>query len=86
MADSTLVNDYDMRGTVRTAMENHFRGEVHKDYVKEDDIYNFLESLNITGLDVLGVNLYAEGNQVDYVSVPKTRLPELGNITFSRRQ
>lgn len=86
MADSTLVNDYDMRGTVRTAMENHFRGEVHKDYVKEDDIYNFLASLNLTGVDVLGVNLYVEGNQVDYVSVPKTRLPELGNITFSRRQ
>jgi hypothetical protein len=86
MADSTLVNDYDMRGTVRTAMENHFRGEVHKDYVKEDDIYNFLASLNLTGVDVLGVNLYAEGNQVDYVSIPKTRLPELGNITFSRRQ
>lgn len=86
MADSTLVNDYDMRGTVRKAMENHFRGEVHKDYIKEDDIYNFLESLNITGLDVLGVNLYEEGSHVDYVSVPRTRLPELGEIGFVRRQ
>ena len=56
--------------------------EKHKDYIKEDDAYNIIENLNITGFEVLGIDLVHNGNNVSYISVPTSKIAELKNVTF----
>ena len=65
-------------------MYQYFLPEVHEDYIREDDVYGVLESLNLTGVTVLGVNLSVGGEQVDYVAVPLSRIPRLTGVTFTR--
>ena len=64
-------------------MFNRFVSEVHVDYVKEDDVYNLIEGLEISGIELLGVNLKYNGNNVNYIEIPETRIPELTQITFT---
>jgi hypothetical protein len=63
---------------------NRFVSEVHVDYVKEDDVYNLIEELGISGIELLGVNLKYNGNNVNYIEVPKTRIPELTQVIFTQ--
>lgn len=81
-ADSNFINPYDAEVQIRKALFEKFVTEVHSDYVKEDDVYNLIESLNITGIELLGVNLIYDGSTVDYIEVPKTRVPELTSVHF----
>lgn len=82
--NDTYANSYDAQVLIRSTLLNKFVAEVHKDYVKEEDIYNTIEELNIAGIDILGVNLIYNGNTVNYISVPVTRIPELASVTFTR--
>ena len=47
--DEQYISDYDAKEKMRTALYQHFLPEVHKDYVREDDVYNVLEALNLAG-------------------------------------
>ena len=82
--DEQYISNYDAKELMRTALYQYFMPEVHKDYVREDDVYNIIESLNIAGVTVLGVNLSVGGNAVDYVNVPLSRIPRLSNIIFTK--
>lgn len=82
--NNTYANDYDIQNEIRTALFNRFVSEVHVDYVKEDDIYNLIEELGISGIELLGVNLKYNGNNVNYIEVPKTRIPELTQVIFTQ--
>lgn len=76
------VNEYEVQNEIRKALFNNFVTEKHIDYIKEDDFYNAVESLNISGIDLLAVNLKVSGSPVNYVTVPTSRVPELRDITF----
>lgn len=80
--NNTYVNEYDAQAEIRTALFNNFVSEVHKDFVKEDDVYNVIESLGISGIDILGVNLKYNGSSVSYIEVPVSRIPELTAVDF----
>ena len=80
--NNTYANDYDAQSEIRTALFNQFVSEVHSDYIKEDDIYNAIEELGISGIEVLGVNLKYNGNNVNYIEVPVSGIPELTAVTF----
>lgn len=85
--NNTYISDYDAKESIRKAVFNAYVPEVHEDYVREDDIYNIIESLEISGIEVLGVNLIVDGNTVDYVDVPKSciaRIASPENITFTK--
>lgn len=82
--NDTYANDYDTQATIRTALFNKFVSEVHSDYVKEDEIYDVIKDLGITGIELLGVNLKYNGNNVNYIEVPRTRIPELTEVTFTK--
>lgn len=82
--NNTYANDYDIQNEIRSALFNRFVSEVHVDYVKEDDVYNLIEELGISGIDLLGVNLKYNGNNVNYIEVPKTRIPELTQVIFTQ--
>lgn len=79
-----FISNYDATEAMRTALYQYYLPEVHKDYVREDDVYNVIEGLNLTGVTVLGVNLKVNGTAVDYVSVPLSRIPKLINVDFTR--
>ena len=82
--DEQYISEYDAKEKMRTALYQQFIPEVHKDYVREDDIYNVLEALNLAGVTILGVNLAVGGDEVDYVAVPVSRLPKLIDISFTK--
>ena len=83
--NATYIDPYDAQKQIRTALFNKFVSEVHVDFVKEDDIYNTIESLGLSGIELLAVNLKYNGEEVNYIEVPQTRTPEIRNITFIQR-
>lgn len=71
---------------MRNALYNNFTGEMHTDYIKEENLYAVLISLYLEAVNILAVNLYVDGNPVDYVTVPSSQIPELKEITFTKVQ
>ena len=82
--DEEFMDDYNARLKMRTALFNNFTGEIHKDYIKEDDVYKVLSSLLMEAVDILAVNLRVNGADVDYVSVPASEIPEIIDVTFNK--
>ncbi len=82
--DEQLISNYDAKARMRTALIQHFLPEVHKDYVREDDVYNVLESLNLAGVTILGANLSVNDVAVDYIEVPLSRVAKLIDVDFTR--
>lgn len=80
--DSEYANPATVLAEVRSTLLSAFVSDVHQDYVKEDDIYNVLETLNIASFEVLAVNLKVDGNAVNYVEVPVSRVPKLVEVNF----
>lgn len=82
------VNDnyVDVAGA-QTLIENGLKKVLnvmqYKSRIKEDDIYNALEELGYTGLDVLAINLKVSGTAVNYVDVPVSKLARLTGINFN---
>lgn len=81
--NNTYANEYDIQREIRTALFNTFVSEKHVDYVKEDDFYNAIEALGITGIELLGVNLKYNNSKVNYIKIPSSRIPELTKVIFT---
>lgn len=81
--NNTYANEYDIQNEIRTALFNAFVSEKHVDFIKEDDFYNAIEALNITGIDLLGVNLKYNNSNVNYIEIPSSRIPQLTNVIFT---
>ena len=81
--NKTYANEYDIQKEIRTALFNTFVSEKHVDFIKEDDFYNAIEALNITGIDLLGINLKYNNSSVNYIEIPSSRIPELTNVIFT---
>lgn len=79
-----FISNYDATEAMRTALYQYYLPEVHKDYVREDDVYNVIEGLNLAGVTILGVNLKVNNVAVDYVNVPLSRIPRLTDVTFTK--
>lgn len=81
--NKTYANEYDIQNEIRTVLFNTFVSEKHVDYIKEDDFYNAVETLGITGIELLGVNLKYNDSNVNYIEIPSSRIPELTNVIFT---
>lgn len=81
--NSEYVNIVTAKDTLKLALLKAFVGEVHKDIVKEDDVYNVIEATEFTGIEVLAVNLRVNNAVVDYVSVPASQIAELVDVNFA---
>ena len=81
--NKTYANEYDIQKEIRTALFNTFVSEKHVDYIKEDDFYNAIEALGITGIELLGVNIKYNNSNVNYIEIPSSRIPELTNVIFT---
>lgn len=81
--NKTYANEYDIQKEIRNVLFNTFVSEKHVDFIKEDDFYNAIEALNITGIDLLGINLKYNNSNVNYIEIPSSRIPELTNVIFT---
>lgn len=84
--DEEYADSIEAEAKMRNALYNNFTGEVHTDYIKEENLYTVLISLYLEAVNILAVNLYVDGNPVDYVTVPSSQIPELKEITFTKVQ
>lgn len=84
--DEEYADAIEAETKMRNALYNNFTGEVHTDYVKEENLYAVLIALYLEAVNILAVNLYVDGNPVDYVTVPSSQIPELKEITFTKVQ
>ena len=66
----------DIRAKLTPVFNRAFSVGVHRDYIKEEDIYNILNSVEIQGFNVLGVNIIYNGQAVDYIQLLQSRVPE----------
>lgn len=82
--DEQYISDSKARQQIEEGLNKRFIAEVHEDYVREDDIYNTIEALNIAGVTVLGVNLYVGEDKVDYINIPVSKIPHLNHVEFTR--
>lgn len=57
-----------------------YRSQLHIDFIREADIYNTIEALDIAGLTLLSVDLKYNNEAVDYIAVPPSRLAYLENV------
>lgn len=71
---------------VRAALNKVFAGTTHKDYIKEDDIYNTIETIDITGISILGIDLIYNNQTVNYISVPVSRIPKIATVSFEESE
>ena len=82
--DEQYISNAKARQQIEEGLNKRFISEVHEDYVREDDIYNTIEALNIAGVTVLGVNLYVGEDKVDYINIPVSKIPHLNHVEFTR--
>ena len=80
--NNTYINDYDAKETIKNKLLQNYVAEKHQDYIKENDIYNIIENLNLVGIEILDVALIQDETEVSYIEVPLSRIPELVNVTF----
>lgn len=81
--DTTFIATGRAEEQIRTALLVKMNQRIHKDYIKEADIYNMIESMNIAGVNVLNVDLLQEGLAKQYIQIPLSRIPKLTTVTFS---
>jgi hypothetical protein len=72
-----------VKAQVTALLNKYFTSMVHKDYVREEDIYDVFREVAITGFTLLGANLIYNGDEVDYISIPLSRVPELTSVSFT---
>lgn len=82
--DTIYITQERARAEIRSFLESNFRGHVHVDYVREEDIYNKLKEFNVAGIDILNIDILDSNNEaVAYLEVPASDIPYLYDVTFS---
>lgn len=81
--NKTYADEYNVQKEIRTFLFNTFVSEKHVDYIKEDDFYKALKNFDLTGVDILSVNLKYNGSIVNYIEIPLSCIPELTSVTFT---
>lgn len=71
------------RSEISSFLYANFRGHVHKDYIREEEIYNKLKELTLAGVTILNVDIYSGNAQVPYIEVPPSMIPYLQEVTVS---
>lgn len=72
-----------VKAEIRTALNTALTSMVHRDYIRENDVYDVVNSLNIAGVTLLGANLFYGGTEKEYLEVPISRIPKLDTVTFT---
>lgn len=81
--DDTYTTKIKVQNEIIALLMTTLNSNIHSDYVKEVDVYEALNELNINGVDILNVDLYdSEGVVKPYIEVPISRIPQLTDVLF----
>ena len=85
--DKTFASEENAENIMRSTLRRKFTSQVHIDYVREADVYNVIEELNIEGLTILSVDLKtSSGQPVDYITFPLNYLSLLSTVNFTMQE
>ena len=82
MVDTSYISSSQAQAEIRTFLENNFRGHVHQDLLREEDIYTKLKEFNVAGITILNIDISYNGDDVPYIIVPASSIAYLSNIAF----
>ena len=84
-ADETFISATLAEEKIRKGLFNAVNGNRHVDIITENDIFNYINALNIAGIKVLGININdpSESTNKNYITFQKTRIPNLTAVNAS---
>lgn len=80
--NTSYISKTSAQTKIKTALQNALNTQVHTDYISESEIYTIIANLNLVGLTLLNVDILVNNVSVDYLSIPKSRIPYLADVTF----
>ena len=80
IVDTNFLSDSSASEQITAVLLKEYRSQLHIDFIREADIYNTIEALDIAGLTLLSVDLKYNNEAVDYIAVPPSRLAYLENV------
>lgn len=84
--NASYVSGGSTEKAMREALYTAINKNVHKDTITADELFSVLESLDLEGVSLLGVQLYVDSSPVIYVSCLKTEIARLTLVNFSNVQ
>ena len=84
-ADENFISSTQAEEKIRKGLFNAINGNRHIDVITENDIFGYINALNITGVKVLGVNINDPSGSTNknYITFQKTRIPNLTAVNAS---
>ena len=84
-ADENFISSTQAEEKIRKGLFNAINGNRHIDVITENDIFDCINALNITGVKVLGVNINDPSGSTNknYITFQKTRIPNLTAVNAS---
>lgn len=80
IVDTNFLSASSASEQITAVLLKDYRSQLHIDFIREADIYNTIEALDIAGLTLLSVDLKYNNEAVDYIAVPPSRLAYLENV------
>lgn len=81
--DSAFTTEAEVQSKITQQLVKVYRRPIHIGYVKENDVYNILEELNLSGVNILNVDIVYGGSEVSYLEIEDSRIAWLDSITFN---
>ena len=81
--DSSYISSSSAQDKMRSGLFTAINTNVHKDAITSADLFDALESLNITGVKIYGVQLFVNNTEQAYIDCLKTEIGKLTDVTFS---
>ena len=84
-ADENFISSTQAEEKIRKGLFNAINGNRHIDVITENDIFDCINALNITGVKVLGVSINDPSGSTNknYITFQKTRIPNLTAVNAS---
>lgn len=84
-ADENFISSTQAEEKIRKGLFNAINGNRHIDVITVNDIFDYINALNITGVKVLGANINdpSESTNKNYITFQKTRIPNLTAVNAS---
>lgn len=80
--DAVYTSEAECKSIITSKLLTALNTELHLDTLREKDIYAILNNIDITGCEILGCNIIYNGEEVDYIDIPVSRVPNLTNVTY----
>lgn len=80
--DTTFITSEEAQSKMRSALYYTVNKQIHKDYVKESDLYTVLSDLSLQGVDILNIDLFVDSMSMSFITVPLNKIANLTDITF----